>query len=154
MRQALRGNWASLGAVLLPKGLYARSLIIIIAPIVLLQSVLVFVFMERHWQYVTRRLSTATVQDIAMLVDGLSRAIRIRSGYQKLTDRAREHLGLVAQIIPGGVLPPRQDAAVLRLPRPDARPRRSGARSTIPSGSTRSATPTMSRSASSSTARC
>ena len=32
----------------LPKGLYARSLIIIIAPVVLLQSVIAYVFMERH----------------------------------------------------------------------------------------------------------
>jgi two-component system osmolarity sensor histidine kinase EnvZ len=33
---------------LLPKGLYARSLIIIIAPMVLLQSVIAYAFMERH----------------------------------------------------------------------------------------------------------
>ena len=38
----------------MPKGLYARALIIIIAPMVLLQSVLTFVFLERHWQTVTR----------------------------------------------------------------------------------------------------
>ena len=43
----------------MPKGLYARSLIIIIAPMVLLQSVVAFVFMERHWQTVTQRLSAA-----------------------------------------------------------------------------------------------
>ena len=43
----------------LPKGLYARSLIIIIAPMVLLQSVIAYTFMERHWQLVTRRLSAA-----------------------------------------------------------------------------------------------
>ncbi len=53
----------------MPKGLYARALIIIIAPVVLLQSVLTFVFLERHWQTVTRRLSTVTVQNIAMLID-------------------------------------------------------------------------------------
>ena len=53
----------------MPKGLYARALIIIIAPMVLLQSVLTFVFLERHWQTVTRRLSTVTVQNINMLMD-------------------------------------------------------------------------------------
>jgi two-component system osmolarity sensor histidine kinase EnvZ len=53
----------------LPKGLYARSLIIIIAPVVLLQSVIAYVFMERHWQLVTRRLSAAVTGDIAALVD-------------------------------------------------------------------------------------
>jgi two-component system osmolarity sensor histidine kinase EnvZ len=54
---------------LLPKGLYARSLIIIIAPVVLLQSVIAYVFMERHWQLVTRRLSSAVTADIAALID-------------------------------------------------------------------------------------
>ena len=53
----------------MPKGLYARALIIIIAPMVLLQSVITFVFLERHWETVTRRLSIATVQNIAMLMD-------------------------------------------------------------------------------------
>ena len=47
----------------MPKGLYARALIIIIAPMVLLQSVVTFVFLERHWQTVTHRLSTVTDAD-------------------------------------------------------------------------------------------
>ena len=58
----------SFGA-LLPKGLYARSLIIIIAPVVLLQSVIAYVFMERHWQLVTRRLSAAVTADVSALID-------------------------------------------------------------------------------------
>jgi len=41
----------------LPSGLYPRSLIIIIAPIVLLQAIMAFVFMERHWDNVSTRLS-------------------------------------------------------------------------------------------------
>jgi two-component system osmolarity sensor histidine kinase EnvZ len=53
----------------LPKGLYARALIIIIAPVILLQSVVAYVFMERHYQLVTRRLSSAVTADIAALMD-------------------------------------------------------------------------------------
>src|ERR671912_179889 len=60
--------WRWLASVL-PKGLYARPLIIIIAPVVLLQSVIAYVFMERHWQLVTRRLSSAVTSDIAALID-------------------------------------------------------------------------------------
>ena len=52
---ALAGVSSLLGE-LAPKGLYARALIIIIAPIVLLESVVAFAFMERHWNQVTRRL--------------------------------------------------------------------------------------------------
>jgi two-component system osmolarity sensor histidine kinase EnvZ len=54
---------------LLPKGLYARTLFIIIAPMVILQSVVTFIFMEWHYNAVTRRLSTAVVQDIAAIID-------------------------------------------------------------------------------------
>ena len=56
-----------LGGELLPKGLYARALLIIITPIVVLEGVIAFVFMERHWQAVTRRLSEATARDIAAI---------------------------------------------------------------------------------------
>ena len=56
----------------MPKGLYARALIIIIAPMVLLQSVVTFVFLERHWQTVTHRLSTGTVQNINETRDRLT----------------------------------------------------------------------------------
>ena len=52
-------------AEMLPKGLYARALLIIITPIVVLEGVIAFAFMERHWQAVTRRLSEATARDIA-----------------------------------------------------------------------------------------
>src|SRR5690606_29153445 len=53
----------------LPQRLYARSLIIVIAPMIILQSVIAFVFMERHWQTVTMRLSAAVTRDIAAVID-------------------------------------------------------------------------------------
>ncbi|MGF1620300.1 MAG: ATP-binding protein [Rhodomicrobiaceae bacterium] len=95
---------ASGSASFLPKGLYARALLIIIAPIVLLQSVLVAVFMDRHWENVTKRLSNATVQNIAMLVS-LYEAYPYQDGYVQLTDMARQDLGLVVQVLPGDTLP-------------------------------------------------
>ena len=64
--------WDRLGIFvkgLMPTGLYARSLLIIIVPMVLLQSVVAFVFMERHWNLVTRRLSAAVTQDIAAVIE-------------------------------------------------------------------------------------
>ena len=53
----------------MPKGLYARSLLIIIVPMVVLQSVVAFLFMERHWNLVTNYLSSAVTQEIATLID-------------------------------------------------------------------------------------
>src|SRR5499427_1441535 len=66
---ALWGVAARTLAELAPKGLYARALIIIIAPIVLLESVVAFTFMERHWNQVTRRLSEGVARDMAAIVD-------------------------------------------------------------------------------------
>jgi len=89
----------------MPKGLYARALIIIIAPMVLLQSVLTFVFLERHWQTVTRRLSTVTVQNIAMLMD-LYQTNPSDANVEMLSRLAGQNLGLRISFAPGEELPP------------------------------------------------
>src|SRR6201991_5105734 len=89
----------------MPTGLYARALLIMIVPMVVLQSVVAFVFMERHWNTVTRRLSAAVVQDVAGLID-------IYSGYPQDKDRAQlrriaqQRLNLVVDFLPVGDMPP------------------------------------------------
>lgn len=94
-----------LGEVM-PKGLFVRSLIIIIAPIVILQSVVAYVFMERHWQLVTRRLSSAVSADIAALID-IYELYPQPQGAPDLTRVALERLGLDVEFLPGTELPPR-----------------------------------------------
>ncbi len=88
----------------MPTGLYARALLIMIVPMVVLQSVVAFVFMERHWNTVTRHLSAAVVQDIAALID-------VYKGYPQDKDRAQirriaqQRLGLVVDFLPVGDMP-------------------------------------------------
>ena len=67
---------------ILPKGLYSRSLLIIIIPVVVLQGILTFVFLDRHWQLVTRKLSSAVASEITIFVDvapslGLNKIIEL-----------------------------------------------------------------------------
>jgi two-component system, OmpR family, osmolarity sensor histidine kinase EnvZ len=90
-------------ADLAPKGLYARALIIIIAPIVLLESVVAFTFMERHWNQVTRRLSEATARNIGALVDLYGS--RAYSDDNRLVDLAQRRFGLTLTIMEPGDLP-------------------------------------------------
>jgi two-component system, OmpR family, osmolarity sensor histidine kinase EnvZ len=90
----------------LPKGLYARALLIIITPIVVLEGVIAFAFMERHWQAVTRRLSEATARDIAALIDVYNTLPRSEASTQKIIDLARERLALRLEILPPTDLPP------------------------------------------------
>jgi two-component system osmolarity sensor histidine kinase EnvZ len=89
----------------LPTGLYARSLLIIIIPMVLLQAVVAAVFMERHWQMVTQRLSMATTRDVAAIID-IIQTYPQDADYTEVTRIANEKLGLTISIEPGGDLPP------------------------------------------------
>jgi two-component system osmolarity sensor histidine kinase EnvZ len=88
----------------LPKRLYARSLIIVIAPMILLQSVVTLVFMERHWRMVTDRLSTAVVRDIAAIID-LSEDLPA-SDYADIVRIAAHRLDLDIEFLPPQPLPP------------------------------------------------
>ncbi|PZM13769.1 ATP-binding protein [Rhizobium tubonense] len=89
----------------LPTGLYARALLIIIIPMVLLQAVIAAVFMERHWQMVTQRLSMATTRDVAAIID-IIQTYPQDADYTEVTRIANEKLGLSISIEPGGDLPP------------------------------------------------
>lgn len=88
----------------MPKGLYPRALVIVIAPVVLLQSVIAYVFMERHWQLVTQRLSAAVSADIAMLID-VYESYPQDPDITTLSRIAAERLGMDVDIIPDSDLP-------------------------------------------------
>jgi len=54
---------------LLPNTLFGRALAIIVTPVILLQVVATYVFYERHWDAVTRRLALGIAGDIAVIID-------------------------------------------------------------------------------------
>jgi two-component system osmolarity sensor histidine kinase EnvZ len=87
----------------MPKGLYARALLIIIAPMVVLQSVVAFMFMERHYNAVTQRLSAGVVQDIATLIE-IDKALP--QDHALVRRIAQDKLGLVVDFLPVTELPP------------------------------------------------
>jgi two-component system osmolarity sensor histidine kinase EnvZ len=89
----------------MPTGLFARSLLIIVTPMVILQSVVAFVFMERHWNTVTRRLSAAVTQDIAALID-VYRSFPQDPDHVTIRRIAQERLGLGVDFLPETDLPP------------------------------------------------
>ncbi|TIQ36718.1 MAG: two-component sensor histidine kinase [Mesorhizobium sp.] len=92
-------------ALYMPKRLYARSLIIVIAPMILLQSVVAFVFMERHWQTVTQRLSQATVRDIAAIID-MMETYPHDADYANIIRIAQDRMQLKVDLLPPDPLPP------------------------------------------------
>jgi two-component system osmolarity sensor histidine kinase EnvZ len=96
--------WRLVG-IYMPKRLYARSLLIVITPMIILQSVVTLVFMERHWQTVTQRLSTATTRDLAAIIDMIE-TYPADDDYANVIRIAQERLSLKIDILPPDPLPP------------------------------------------------
>lgn len=53
----------------LPRTLFARSLLIIVVPVLLFQLVVTIVFVDNHWSRVTSRMAYAVAGEIAMMTD-------------------------------------------------------------------------------------
>ena len=90
---------------LLPRGLYARSILIVILPMVILQSVLTFIFLERHWALVTNRLSTVLTQDLSAIID-IYQSYPQDKDTATLTRIAQDRMKIDIEFLPKGPLPP------------------------------------------------
>ena len=97
----------------MPTGLFPRSLLIIVMPVVVTQIVVAFVFMERHWSTVTQRLSRAVVSDITMLVD-----LRMREqggDGEMLSQMAGDAFSMSVAFLPGETLPDDMETPIVAL---------------------------------------
>lgn len=90
---------------LMPRGLFSRALLIIVIPMVLLQSVLAWVFLDRHYDLVTQRLSESMVGQIAAIVEILERYPHDED-YGTLIEIAEDKLELSISVLPPEPLPP------------------------------------------------
>jgi two-component system osmolarity sensor histidine kinase EnvZ len=91
---------------ILPRGLFWRSLIIIVTPVILLQAILSYVFFELHFDETTRRMARDVAADVAFMIN-------VEDSYpDSMRDelRAREQRMLQYDISfdRGAVIPPRQ----------------------------------------------
>ncbi len=89
----------------MPKGLYTRTFLIIVVPVVVLQSVIAFVFMERHYQLVSQRMSEAVVREIAAVVYALENFPQDPE-FSKIEEMGSRALGMSMSVLPLEPLPP------------------------------------------------
>ncbi|MBT5495203.1 MAG: two-component sensor histidine kinase, partial [Alphaproteobacteria bacterium] len=89
---------------ILPKSLFGRSLMIIITPLVLLQVVSTWVFFDRHWDTITRRLASSIAGDIAWVLEEMSEGLGAKERAELFT-RTRHHKGLQIVLRPNQILP-------------------------------------------------
>jgi two-component system osmolarity sensor histidine kinase EnvZ len=89
----------------MPHGLYARALLIVIMPLVVLQSIVAFLFVERQSSVVNYYLSSAVTREIASLID-VYKTFPPGTNRAQLRRIAQDRLGLVVDFLPVTDLPP------------------------------------------------
>ncbi|HEX6958230.1 MAG TPA: ATP-binding protein [Ferrovibrio sp.] len=88
----------------LPRSLFGRWLMLLVAPIVILQALLTYIFYERHWDIVTRRLTLGVAGEIAVLID-TRRENTDPTVLSALIERMQRSLEMHVTFQPGGKLP-------------------------------------------------
>jgi two-component system osmolarity sensor histidine kinase EnvZ len=97
---------------LAPRGLFARSLLIIVLPIALMQIVLTYVFFDLHWEQVSRRMSEAAAGDVAHLTRQYLRDPGPEA-FAAIARDARADLRLSVALQPGARLPQSERRAAI-----------------------------------------
>lgn len=90
---------------LLPRTLFARTLMIVVTPVILAQLVATFVFFDRHWSTMTNRLSYAVAGDVGMVVELVQAADYNPGRIKRLAERVERHMDLTIKFKPDAVLP-------------------------------------------------
>ena len=88
----------------LPRSLFGRSLMIIVTPMILVQVISTYVFYDRHWDLITRRLSGAVAGELAFVVELLAEEPSIE-GDEPIFDMSRRHFWAELTYRPGDILP-------------------------------------------------
>jgi len=99
----------------LPGGLYQRSLIIVVAPIVLLQSIMVGVILDRHWDNVTRVLARSLARDISLVIELYGKTEKSPAAIANFTEMVNRRLRLRLEIQDNASLPPPKPAPWLSI---------------------------------------
>src|SRR3990167_8845799 len=81
----------------LPKSMLGRSLLIVLAPLVLVETISAYVFFDNHWDHVTKALANTLAGDVATVV-ALYDTLPEEANFHKFL--AGTHLKLRTNFIP------------------------------------------------------
>lgn len=80
---------------LMPYGLFGRTVLIILLPVLLLQAASTYIFFDRHWTRMTERLAYAVAGEIAAVSDQIEGAPNDRETIEILKTLMAKHLDLL-----------------------------------------------------------
>ncbi len=98
----------------LPRTLFGRSLLILVTPVVLIQVVTTFVFLDRHWSRVTTHLAFAVAGEISVLTRSLEDGADVGK-VQRVIGYAGEYLDLDVRFDRGADLPERSSQSSMQV---------------------------------------
>jgi two-component system, OmpR family, osmolarity sensor histidine kinase EnvZ len=88
-----------------PERLYARSLIIVVTPVVALQLIMTYMFMERHYETVTRSLAESYISEVVLLISLYNRSDQGPEARDRILAMANQDLKLRLSILENQSLP-------------------------------------------------
>lgn len=89
----------------IPRSLFGRSLIIFIAPMLLLQAVVTYIYIQRYYEGVTSQMARAVAREINFAV-GVVESIEDAEASQTLLDELAEPLGIKMGLVEGEIVEP------------------------------------------------
>ena len=89
----------------MPEGLFPRALIILVAPVVLLQTIMTGLILDRHFENVTRLLARSFARDVSLLVQLYEVSDRSADAAARIEALANTTLDLGLTIEKGATLP-------------------------------------------------
>jgi two-component system osmolarity sensor histidine kinase EnvZ len=108
---------------MLPRTMFGRSLLLIVVPLIVVQIVSAWVFYARHWETMSRRLSSDVAGDIALVIEGMKSArsdvelaqLMERASSQTETEFSFDRYGMLPEpTLPSGNQSEEQLRAALR----------------------------------------
>ena len=88
-----------------PRGLYPRSVLMVVLPVILLLTAVTYIFYDSHWRHTSRKLSQTMASEIEFMV-GLRD--RYPDQFDALRADARDAMQLDVTVLPDATLPTEQ----------------------------------------------
>ncbi len=89
----------------MPRGLYPRSVLIAVLPVILLLAASTYVFYDSHWRQTSRKLSQGIASSLAFIIQDVEQTPERR---REIGDLAEEYLLIDFDLDPEGTLPDTQ----------------------------------------------
>jgi two-component system, OmpR family, osmolarity sensor histidine kinase EnvZ len=98
-----------------PTGLYRRTMLILIVPVLLLQGVMAGIILDRHWDNVTKILGRSLSREIGLLIELYEKSDKSAAATAEVERLARVRLRRELHVLRGTALPTNRQPAFYEL---------------------------------------